>query len=70
MSFFTSKGQALVEYTLLVVFLLVLTSKIIGTFTSFVSDTMGNLGHVLTVHLSSGSCESECFFDGFGNDLN
>lgn len=60
-------GQALVEYLLLLVFLVVISSKIVGTFTDFMSDSFGNLGHAMTVNLTVGVCAEECFFAGYKN---
>jgi uncharacterized protein (UPF0333 family) len=62
-----SKGQAMVEYLLVVVFLITLTIKVVGGFTSFMATTVGNLGHVLTYRLTVGVCNTECFYKGYGN---
>lgn len=62
-----SRGQATVEYILLVAFLLILASKMIGGFTDYMSGTVGNLGHVLTYNLSVGICKKDCYYPGFFN---
>lgn len=68
MSFFRNhSGQALVEYLLLVVFMLLLTVKLVGSFSTFMRDSMGNLGHVLTMNLTTGVCAEECFFSSYRN---
>ncbi len=60
-------GQALVEYLLLVAFLIILTSKIAFTFRDFMRDSVGNLGHVLSLNLTVGVCEEQCFFKQYAN---
>lgn len=62
-----SRGQATIEYLLLVAFLLVLAVKMVGGFTDYMTGTLGNLGHVLTYNLSVGVCKSECFYPGHFN---
>ena len=60
-------GQALVEYMLLAAMSIILTIKIVNTFSGFFRDSLGNLGHVLTINLTVGACERDCFFGGFKN---
>ncbi len=60
-------GQALVEYLLLLVFLIMITSRLVGGFTDFMSDSFGNLGHVMSINLTVGVCEEDCFFKGYKN---
>lgn len=62
-----SKGQAVVEYLLLVVFLIILTSKLALSFTDFMRDSVGNLGHVISLNLTVGVCADECFFTDYEN---
>jgi hypothetical protein len=64
---FTSRGQATIEYLFLLVFIVGLTFKMVGGFTSFMTDSIGNLGHVLSYNLSVGVCKEECFYTGFRN---
>jgi hypothetical protein len=63
-----SSGQAMIEYLLLLVFLLILSSRMISGFSSFMSDSIGNLAHVLSLNLSTGICENECYFKGYLNE--
>lgn len=68
MSFFSKKsGQALIEYLLLVVFMLILSSRLVGGFTTFMRDSVGNLGHILSINLTVGVCAKECFFTDYLN---
>lgn len=60
-------GQATVEYLLLLVFLITISLQLVGSFTDFMADNMGNLGHVLSYNLSVGVCDEECFFSSFNN---
>lgn len=62
-----SNGQALVEYLLLVVFLIILGSKLITGFTEFMRDSVGGLSHVLGLNLSVGMCETDCFYTEYRN---
>lgn len=61
------KGQALIEYILLLVFIVGITIKLVGTFSDFFRDSLGNLGHVMTLNLFVGVCENDCLFPGFQN---
>ena len=63
----TNRGQALVEYILVVAFLLTITLQLVRGFTGFMTNTLGNLGHVLSYNLSVGVCESECFYSSYKN---
>ena len=69
MSFFrlNSLGQAVVEYLLLVAFLIILTSNLALKFTDFMRESVGNLGHVVSLNLSVGVCERDCFFATYNN---
>lgn len=60
-------GQATVEYLLLLSFILIISLQLVKSFTGFMVDNIGNLGHVLSYNLSVGVCESECFYDGYKN---
>jgi len=62
-----SSGQALIEYLFVMIFIILLSIKIVNLFTDFMRDSMGNLGHVLTNYLTVGVCESKCFFGGYKN---
>lgn len=64
---FTSRGQATIEYLFLLVFIVGLTYKMVGGFTSFMTDSIGNLGHVLSYNLTVGVCAEECFYSGYKN---
>lgn len=69
-SFFLSidqKGQALIEYLMVLVFISLIAGKMVTTFSDFFRDSLGNLGHVLTINLNVGVCKKECFFAGYKN---
>lgn len=63
----THSGQALIEYVLVMIFVIVIGSRLIGNFTDFMRDSVGNLGHVLSQNLTVGVCEDRCFFGGYKN---
>ena len=62
-----SSGQALIEYLFVMIFVILLSVKIVGIFTDFMRDSMGNMGHVLSTYLAVGVCERNCFFTGYKN---
>lgn len=68
MRFVTDKGQALVEYLFVLLFSAFLVVKMVGAFTDFFRESLGNLGHVLSVDLSTGICKKDCFFSGYANE--
>lgn len=60
-------GQATVEYLLLLAFLLTISINLVSSFTTFMSDNVGNLGHVISYNLSVGVCDEECFYPSYRN---
>ncbi len=62
-----SDGQATLEYLFIMVFVLTLSLKLVGSFSEFMRDSVGNLGHVLSTNLTVGVCKKECFFSGYRN---
>jgi hypothetical protein len=60
-------GQATVEYIFILAFALILGFKISNLFTNFFRDSMGNVGHVLSMNLTVGVCPRACFFSGYVN---
>ncbi len=61
-------GQALLEYLLLMVFGVLLTTNVVGTLSESTSEKFGRLAHVLSINLSTGVCEEACFFRAYEND--
>lgn len=62
-----SKGQAALEYILVLIFSVVVLVKIVNTLGTFFTDSVGNLGHVLSVNLKVGVCKNYCYFSGYKN---
>lgn len=60
-------GQAMIEYLLVMSFLAIIGIKMSRGFSNFMALSIGNLGHVLSVHLTVGVCKENCFFKGFKN---
>lgn len=60
-------GQALIEYMFVMLFIIGISVKLVGSFTDFFRDSMGNLGHVLTLNLMVGVCADDCFFSNYKN---
>lgn len=65
-----SSGQAMVEYLFVMLFIIIISVRLVGAFTDFMRDSMGNLGHIMTMTLTTGMCETQCFFTGPGNGHN
>jgi hypothetical protein len=64
---FNSSGQALVEYLFVLLFIIGISVKMIQGFSGFARDSFGNLAHVLTINLMTGTCKTQCFFSGYKN---
>jgi hypothetical protein len=62
-----SQGQATIEYLFILIFIVGLSLKVVGAFSDFMRESVGNLGHELSVNLSSGVCETICYFPGYRN---
>lgn len=62
-----STGQAAVEYLFVLVFMVLLSARIVTRFGNFFRDSVGNLGHVLSQNVIVGVCPRTCFFEGYGN---
>ncbi len=67
MNLITQTGQATVEYIFILAFVFFLGFKVTNQFTNFFRDSMGNVGHVLSSHLTVGICPSRCFFTNYVN---
>lgn len=65
--FKNNKGQAVIEYLLILGFIVTISYKTINIFTDFFQNSMGSLGHVLSIHLTTGVCKTDCFFAGYKN---
>ena len=64
----TIKGQALIEYLLVLSLLVVIGGRIMGAFGGFIGHGMGTLNSVLSSHLSVGVCKGVmCFPDSYIN---
>jgi len=62
------KGQASVEYILLLAAIVAISVAFVKSIDEFMGKTSGGMGYVLSKHLSTGVCESSCFFQGFRNN--
>ena len=62
-----SFGQATIEYLVVMIFLILVSIKLVGAFSTFMRDSMGNLGHVMTMNLTTGVCKKECFYPSYKN---
>jgi len=63
----SAAGQAVVEYLLIMIFIYMVAGKFIKGFKDFLAEGFGTIGHAMTVNLSVGVCEKECFFKGYKN---
>ncbi|HXH31629.1 MAG TPA: hypothetical protein VNJ01_12515 [Bacteriovoracaceae bacterium] len=69
MSLLKRTGQATVEYAFILAFAIFLGFKATNKFTDFFRDSMGNVGHVLSTHLTVGICPSRCWFSNYVNSF-
>ena len=60
-----SFGQATIEYLFVMIFLVLVSIKLVGAFSDFMRDSVGNLGHVLTMNLTTGVCQKDGFFSNY-----
>lgn len=61
------KGQALIEYIILLAVVGLISTSAVKKLGGFLSQSSGNLAHVLSIHLSVGVCPQNCFYFGYGN---
>ena len=61
------RGQAVVEYILVLTFVVFLGGRLLSILGDYVGTGMGTLNAVLTDHLSVGVCQSDCFPDSYIN---
>ncbi len=61
------EGQALIEYMLILIFVVTLGAKVSKSFGGFMGDSFANIGHVLTLNLRVGICEKQCLYPRFYN---
>ena len=62
-----NRGQATVEFILLIAFSITLTLKSVSIINEFLGDSVGNIGHELSMNLRVGVCKENCFFSGYIN---
>jgi hypothetical protein len=72
--FSKQRGQALLEYLLVFGIIALLSMRIIQFLGKYFSESMGNLAHVMSTHLSVGVCgqtnsEKSCFYSGYSNGM-
>ncbi|MBP9673838.1 MAG: hypothetical protein KBD63_01985 [Bacteriovoracaceae bacterium] len=60
-------GQAVIEYLFVLIFISFIGTKMIKSFGGFMGNSMGNVAHVLSSHLTVGVCPTECFFTQYKN---
>lgn len=61
------RGQATVEYILILAFAAFLGRAALIKFRDFFQNEMGKVGHELSVHLTVGVCPQSCFYDKYKN---
>jgi hypothetical protein len=67
MKLLNNQGQAIVEYIFLFAMMSFIGMNLARGLSSLMNDNIGGIGYVLTNKLSSGVCESLCFFSGYKN---
>lgn len=64
---YSKRGQALIEYLIVLGLVLVIGSRILSAFTSYLGDTIGQFNVVLSRHLTVGVCARDCFAQPYAN---
>lgn len=64
-----SRGQATIEYILIFAFMSLIGVGLAQTIGGGIKDSVKSLGFVLTQELTTGVCESECFFRSYQNGI-
>ena len=63
----SSKGQALIEYILVVAMMIILSTQFTGRFSDLLRSSFGNLAHYISLNLTVGVCERDCYYESFYN---
>jgi len=62
-----NSGQALVEYMLIFSLFALIAFGLTNSFNTLMGEFTTSFSVILSQHLSIGVCETECFFNGYGN---
>tara|TARA_B100000925_G_scaffold80902_1_gene57397 strand:+ start:537 stop:761 length:225 start_codon:yes stop_codon:yes gene_type:complete len=65
--FKSNSGQALVEYMLIFSLFALIAFGLTNSFNNLMGNFTTSFSVILSQHLSIGVCETECFFNGYGN---
>lgn len=60
-------GQALLEYLIVLAFSMLFVTKFMGAFGEFAADGLGRFNVVLTLHLTTGLCQQDCWSGSYIN---
>ena len=63
----SNSGQALVEYMLIFSLFALIAFGLTNSFNNLMGNFTTSFSVILSQHLSIGVCETECFFNGYGN---
>jgi Flp pilus assembly pilin Flp len=61
------EGQTTIEYILLMGLVAVVAVLVWNKFGSYMTDTFGEFNQQLSSSLSTGTCNRNCFFQGYAN---
>ena len=61
------RGQAMVEYIMLLSFISVLAFQMMSKFGSLMGTSVGGIGNAVSDHLTVGVCPQNCYYKGFAN---
>lgn len=64
---FNRSGQALLEFLIVLIFASLVSTKVVGSLSEFMANSFGGLAHVLSLNLSTGVCQQDCFYSGYNN---
>lgn len=64
-----SEGQATIEYLFVLIFVAIITIQLFRILSSFFEAGSGSIAYILTHKLTTGVCNTQCFFNGFKNAI-
>jgi hypothetical protein len=63
------RGQATLEYIIVLIFVGIIGIQLIRGLSSFLGDSIGSFSDILSSHLTVGVCKRDCFYNGYLNGV-
>jgi len=61
------RGQALLEYLIILIVISFIGVKFVRGVVKMINDSVGSFNHVVSLHLTTGVCKSDCFWGSYFN---